>query len=116
MMTTGLVSLQDQRLCMRSFYSFARQLGTIRDGISTNEQKEMFDLEVIFILFIATGPKRKISSRHQEASWVPPIYVKVSPDEVIRNKEHLSGDAFSGQVLQALHVQAERPRRLQLRR
>ena len=36
----------DTATCSRSFFNFARQLANIRDGINTNEQKVMFDLEV----------------------------------------------------------------------
>ena len=31
---------------MNSFFSYARQLQTLREGIKTDEQKEIFDMEV----------------------------------------------------------------------
>ena len=31
---------------MSSFFSYARQLQTVREGIKADEQKEIFDLEV----------------------------------------------------------------------
>ena len=37
---------KDHRKCMTSFFSYARQLGGLREKIETNEQKEIFDLEV----------------------------------------------------------------------
>ena len=34
---------------MNSFFSYARQLQTLREGIKTDEQKEIFDMEVNMI-------------------------------------------------------------------
>jgi len=48
---------EDWLKCQTSFFSFARELSTLRDGINTAEQKEMFDLET--------------------ASWIPPTYPRV---------------------------------------
>lgn len=36
----------DWNKCQTSFYGYARELATLRDGLSSAEQKEMFDLEV----------------------------------------------------------------------
>ena len=35
---------------MNSFFSYARQLQTLREGIKTDEQKEIFDMEVNIIV------------------------------------------------------------------
>ena len=35
---------------MNSFFSYARQLQTLREGIKTDEQKEIFDMEVNMIV------------------------------------------------------------------
>ena len=37
---------QDINKCMTSFYSYARELSNMREGIKSSEQKSMFDLEV----------------------------------------------------------------------
>ena len=40
------IEQKDHRKCMTSFFSYARQLGGLREKIETPEQKEIFDLEV----------------------------------------------------------------------
>ena len=37
---------------MNSFFSYARHLQTLREGIKTDEQKEIFDMEVNSIIEI----------------------------------------------------------------
>ena len=37
---------------MSSFFSYARQLQTVREGIKADEQKEIFDLEVSYINYL----------------------------------------------------------------
>ena len=36
------IEQKDHRKCMNSFFSYARQLQTLREGIKTDEQKEIF--------------------------------------------------------------------------
>ena len=51
---------------MNSFFSYARQLQTLREGIKTDEQKEIFDMEVnIIVNFIQEYWKKsfKINAR-----------------------------------------------------
>ncbi len=40
------IAEEDRKRCLRSFFMFARQLSSIREGIKDSEQKEEFDLEV----------------------------------------------------------------------
>ena len=40
------IEAKDNGKCMSSFFSYARQLQTLREGIDTDGQKEIFDLEV----------------------------------------------------------------------
>ena len=44
------VEQKDVRKCMNSFFSYARQLQTLREGIKTDEQKEIFDMEVNLVI------------------------------------------------------------------
>ena len=40
---------EDWSKCQSSFYGYARELFTLREGIAELENKQLFDLEVIFI-------------------------------------------------------------------
>ena len=51
---------------MNSFFSYARQLQTLREGIKTDEQKEIFDMEVIIkVSFIQEYWKKFINISNQ---------------------------------------------------
>ena len=85
---------------MNSFFSYARQLQTLREGIKTDEQKEIFDMEVIIkVNFIQEYWKKLIFKINaiqnfgcyktllyyfQTASWIPPTLPRVSYSNIDR--------------------------------
>ena len=60
---------------MNSFFSYARQLQTLREGIKTDEQKEIFDMEVnIIVNFIQEYWKKKINARQNFGCYKSLLY------------------------------------------
>ena len=86
---------KDHRKCMLSFYSYARQLSTMRERITKLYKKEEFDYEVYlnihificnnkwycvlrFFTQINSVSKHNFIFIFQIASWIPPILPLVS--------------------------------------
>ena len=81
---------------MSSFFSYARQLQTVREGIKADEQKEIFDLEVslyqlfrqrvihVFYLTYAGSCNMYIIILYfQTASWIPPTLPRVRNLDIV---------------------------------